>query len=305
MVYLYVCFGGCICQSSQAPPLTRQDKPDNNMVTPREVDDDPPSSKNPFPFGMDMFSNSTTGTGSAKGFLLHQYRKAMDATHLAFHCLIMIIVDALVHMGWCDYNSMLGFKIPEVSTGTTTKPGFFPHWLASPGVFMSCWGKFACQIEARGGDPAMREAMQGLQYHVNAMMEGVEPESQEEVWLVTAHFIMGRLHKFCTSADPSVISHDPTFTENREAMNRAGVQASKRTSQSSAGNAFRPSAGPAAKRLKPTAKVQLSKKAGNNKEEGCPFHGGAPHPVSKCSIFKDLVQKHGQEKGGQATERKG
>ena len=45
------------------------------------------------------------------------YLKAWNATALPYHFMLLIFIEALCYMGWCDYNNALGFKIPEVHSG--------------------------------------------------------------------------------------------------------------------------------------------------------------------------------------------
>lgn len=69
---------------------------------------------------VEMLGGGTGSWAAAKaghGLLMVGYNKAWNASALPFHFLLLIFIEALVHMGWCDYNTALGFKIPESHTG--------------------------------------------------------------------------------------------------------------------------------------------------------------------------------------------
>jgi len=71
---------------------------------------------NPF-FGDPFGSSNYNSASSTRGFALHQYRRAMEATSLSYHFLLMNFIEALHHMGWCDFNTLLGYRIPESHSG--------------------------------------------------------------------------------------------------------------------------------------------------------------------------------------------
>jgi len=78
-------------------------------------------------------SSSSTSSISSRGLLMVPYMKSWNATALPYHFLLIIFIEALVHMGWCDYNPGLGFKIPESHSGEF--PGSLTH-LASPSIYL-------------------------------------------------------------------------------------------------------------------------------------------------------------------------
>jgi hypothetical protein len=62
-------------------------------------------------------ATSSSSSFSARGLLMMPYVKAWNASNLVYHFLLLIFVEALVHMGWCEYNTALGFKIPDSHAG--------------------------------------------------------------------------------------------------------------------------------------------------------------------------------------------
>ena len=54
---------------------------------------------------------------SPRAFHLMPYMQALKATAMPYHFLFVIFVEALIQMGWSEFNSTLGFKIPEVQSG--------------------------------------------------------------------------------------------------------------------------------------------------------------------------------------------
>ena len=74
---------------------------------------------NPPIFSMMDLLGSASGSSStpiySRALLMLPYMKAWNNTALPYHFLMVIFIEALVHMGWCDYNPGLGFKIESHS----------------------------------------------------------------------------------------------------------------------------------------------------------------------------------------------
>ena len=196
----------------------------------------------------DPLGNHPSGAHGIKAFNLHQYMTAMRAVEQPCHQLIMIWIDSLHHMGWCQYNTTMGYRIPDSPSGAATKAGTMPHWLLSYPTFVQCWGQFLSMLEQRGGDSLLREAMMQLQRFVTSMIHNAESDA-ETAWLIAAHFVLDRVHRFLTTLDPQAFASAPTMFEEREAMGRArSVSAAKPPVNRPQGPAKRRNPGPAPRR---------------------------------------------------------
>ena len=237
-----------------------------------------------------------------------QYKRAMEAVYLPFHFLIMIFVDALVHMGWSPYNPALGFKIPEVSSGTKGMAGFFPHWCQSLSTYSMCWFNFLAMLDSHGGHPAMRAAMSNLQFSISAMV--ASSEDAEYGWSVAAHLIIARVHAFCTSLDVAALGAPLSMEEERNASARARIVKKptqpRTNSQSFLRGGFN-GGGHQSKRPRNSGSFNTNNNNNtrNNNNRGnqgsCPFHPGASHPVETCTKFLALAKNVNSN----ASERSG
>lgn len=210
----------------------------------------PPSSAlaNVYATMADPLGSHPTGAHGIKAFNLYQYMPAMKAVDQPCHPLVMTWVDSLHHMGWCEYNTTMGYRIPDAPSGAATKPGMMPHWLLSYPTWVQCWGQFLSILEKRGGDSLLREAMMQLQRYVTSMIHNAEFEA-DLAWSVAAHFVLDRVHRFLTSLDPQTLSSPPTMFEEREAAGRArSVHTVKPSAPRTPGPSKRRATGPTPRR---------------------------------------------------------
>lgn len=245
------------------------------------------SNSNPFPMGGDFGfgSSSQSGGSSFRAFSMSVYKGAVEATQLAFHCLVMVWVDALFHMGWSAFNPSLGFKLPDASAGSKTNSGFFPHWLQSFPTWLQCWAEFGSMLDAKGGHPELRGAMASLQTTITSM--ATTHEDAEYGWLIGAHVIMARVHNFCTTMDPKAIGAPLSLEEERKALTRARLIKKPYVPRDTHGD----NAGPRSKKPRSDFKPSSNNKGGK-KQGGCPFHPGTNHPIEQCRKFLELAKKH-------------
>ena len=244
------------------------------------------------------------GHGQATGIrnlALLPYQKALAARNQRHYLVTVKFVDCLVRGGWSEDDSTTGLRLTNESSNTNTR-GSMPHFNNSFTTFLAYATATSARLEQLEAERDFREAWQGLIATVTTMMHGNQTSSQ---WLITAHLIMGRLHRYCTTLQPSVLSAEPTFREVKEAKNRAASVAPKKEVDASASKPFRSFGGPPNKRFKPSGgNRQNSWKPSGGDSGGCPFHGGAPHSVTECKTFLALASKHNQ-KGPASADHKG
>lgn len=264
-------------------------------------------SSNPF-FG-DLFGSQPSLSGTrGMNFLLHQYRSVADTTHLPFHFLLLIFVEALHHMGWCEFNPFVGFALPVSASGAATKSGFMPHWCQSFTSFSTCWAAFMTQLEAKGGDKAMRDGMQGLQAVVTGMMAANVNDTAQ--WLVTAHVIMQRVHTLCVDLDSAALGKPLTLAEERTAGIRAAKAApSKASTPSQPGPSNGQGSGASQqgqgnnnnrRRLRPQQQDSWQRNGRPRNfvigarvvGSDCPYHPQQGHTVFQCDHFTRLQRQH-------------
>lgn len=78
-----------------------------------------------------MSSSSGTTTSPAKVLESIKYQRAIQATSLPYYQLLLTMVEALMAMGWVDFNCSLGYRIPDVHSGWFT-PYHLGHLLSLP-----------------------------------------------------------------------------------------------------------------------------------------------------------------------------
>jgi len=157
------------------------------------------------------------------------------------------------------------------------------------------------QLEARGGDKAMRDGMLGLQDIVTSMMQGANDPDQ--AWLRTAHFIMARIHRFCATLRPELLAAEVTLHEEREAANRAkSVRKSSSTNQQG-GSGFPTNRGNGnGKRPNPNSnRGQPNPNRTKIEPDKCPFHNGASHSLYECKTFLSHVKQMGNHQASATT----
>jgi hypothetical protein len=299
-----------VAQASPAPGLASPGQTQSGkaiITTPPQV---PASSSGA---GMASFSQSMdsdfyldgSGQGSAVGIRnlpLMPYMKALSSRHLRHHGVLIKLIDYLIKVGWSDDDTTAGLRIASES-GSSNAKGSMPHFNNSFTTFLAYATSTLARLEQLEADRDLREAWQGLIATVTGMMHGNQTSSQ---WLITAHLIMGRLHRYCTTLQPSALSADPSFKEVKEAENRAASVAPKKPDVDfTSTKQPRSFEGPPMKRFKQSgSNRQNTWRPSGGDSNGCPFHGGAPHPVTECKIFLSLASKLNQ-KGTASADHKG
>jgi hypothetical protein len=237
---------------------------------------------------------SSSGSSShTRNFLLAPYKAILDAVNLPSTQINMLFVEGLHHMGWSPFNPTMGFRIDSNASGSTTSRGALPNWLPNLSTYLQCWGNFMADIEAKGGDPAMRDNMSALQRMITTFVptHGDDPDF---AWHVAAHIIMGRVHNYCATMQPDALGASLTNEEERQAVAR--TKAVKRPFHpKDAQQPFRRemvSAGPSRFKKPRRDSNPPPNRGGGGRPAGCPFHPGASHPISECRRFLDLAKQH-------------
>ena len=258
----------------------------------------------------DMFGGGSSSSGTKGGvFLLHQYRAVATTSAEPFHFLLLIFVEALHHMGWCDYNPFMGFAVPMSAGAGPTKAGCMPHWCRDYTTFITCWASFQQKLSLAGGHPVMATAMQALATIVTSMVGANVNDATQ--WLVAAHVVMARLHDLCTTLDPTKLSAPLSLVEERNAMNRAKqVPQAKGQPSSIAGAASgRDNGSSTTDRRRPRAPPPRNEWQRNQRARPvigarvvgteCPYHPGQGHSLFECNHYQRLSRQHQPNQGQQ------
>jgi len=137
----------------------------------------------------------------------------------------------------------------------------------------------------------MRDGMLGLQDIITSMMQGAY--DQDQAWLRAAHFIMGRIHRFCTSLRPEILSADISLQEEREAANRAKSVRKGSATSSSKSDSHTPNHGSSGKNKRSNPSIHHGHPHPTRTRtdpQGCIFHNGAPHSIYECDKFLGYVR---------------